>query len=711
MTDKRHRLLLLFGIVTLGAALPVAASNETGACLACHADKGHEIAFPQGGRIEAYVDATQFKASVHGFLACTDCHERELLASGHEHRRFRSEELFKVRYSRICRGCHSDEEIGATAVHVSLLEQEREGHAPICTDCHPAHSVMPSAGGKILAGEEKHCLECHAAQAPQMAPPVVHGNLSCSGCHVGYSMQAHPGGGSLAVEGGVEVAAADLCRRCHFDKYTKSLEGIHYDQLSRGADDAPDCIDCHGSHQIAPLAHDRAQSAAKCRECHPRLYEIYSASVHGDAMVNAQNRDVPICSDCHRAHDIGDPLTVDYRDDIPFMCSNCHASEAIAGKYGLSTDVVKSYLSDFHGSTVSILREQGAGVHRPERPVAVCTDCHGTHDIKSMASMGTGEVKAQLLEKCRQCHEGASDDFPDAWLSHYIPSMATAPLLFIVNRIYAVVLPLLALGILLQVLLHTWWRATGGAGAARLVRAAGDSDRIRRFAVTRVVEHLVLVLLFLGLAVTGLAQKFHAADVSQWLFAAFDGIDRIRRFHHYAGLALVALLATHVAINALGFAVRGWRLSMLVSWQDLRDVAHNIRYYLGLERQPAACDRYDYKQKFTYWLVLAGGLIMVLTGLVLWFPVAAARYLPGEGIALAAMLHSHQALVIILLVAVWHVYDSVFSPDVFPLDTSMLTGRMTRARMRRLHPRELEERSRAGQAGPGRDRRPRHTRP
>ena len=73
-------------------------------------------------------------------------------------------------------------------------------------------------------------------------------------------------------------------------------------------------------------------------------------------------------------------------------------------------------------------------------------------------------------------------------------------------------------------------------------------------------------------------------------------------------------------------------------------------------------------------------MIMVLTGLILWFPVTAVRYLPGEAIPVAALMHSKQALVVLLLASAWHIYDSIFSPDVFPLDTSIFTGYTTRVR-------------------------------
>jgi cytochrome b subunit of formate dehydrogenase len=692
MTDRLPRVLRLLAVVALGALVFASAAAETEACLACHADKGPAIAFPRGGRIEAFVDERQFKASVHGFLACTDCHDQSLTGKGHEQQRFRSEELFKLRYSRICRRCHLDQEIGGFAVHKSLLEQEAAGQAPVCTDCHPAHSIMPVGGGAVLDDETIHCLRCHPAQAPTTLPaesrpgaatpaPGIHDKLSCSGCHAGYSRQSHPQEGVAGGRAGT-AAPNDLCRRCHFDMYTKSLESIHFELLSRGQRGTPGCVDCHGSHRITSLSHDRSASAAKCGECHAALYASYASSVHGDALVNTKNQDVPICIDCHRAHDTGDPRTVSYRYDIPVMCGNCHANEAIARKYGLSADVVKTYLSDFHGATASIYREQAAGADQPARPIAVCTDCHGTHDIRSMSAMGTAAVKTLLLSKCRQCHEDASVSFPDAWLSHYTPSLSRTPLLYIVDRSYAVLLPLMLLGMLLHVVLHARQHVVGRTAAAK---AGGDAaaGRIRRFPVARILEHLVLILLVAVLAATGLAQKLHHLAASQWLFSLVGGVGMARDIHHYAGAALAVLLLLHIATAVFGVTMRGWRLSMLISRQDLLDAAQDTRYGLGLAARPADRDWYDYKEKFTYWLVLTGILVMVLSGIILWFPIPVAAHLPGEAIALAAMMHSHQALVVLLLAVGWHVYDAIFSPDAFPLDASIFTGYTTRPRTRR----------------------------
>jgi hypothetical protein len=80
---------------------------------------------------------------------------------------------------------------------------------------------------------------------------------------------------------------------------------------------------------------------------------------------------------------------------------------------------------------------------------------------------------------------------------------------------------------------------------------------------------------------------------------------------------------------------------------------------------------------------------MVLTGFALWYPIDVTRFLPGEIIPAAKALHTNEALLILLLVAVWHAYNAIFSPEVFPLDTSIFTGYMSRDRMAHEHPLEL----------------------
>ncbi|MGE5892946.1 MAG: formate dehydrogenase subunit gamma [bacterium] len=217
-----------------------------------------------------------------------------------------------------------------------------------------------------------------------------------------------------------------------------------------------------------------------------------------------------------------------------------------------------------------------------------------------------------------------------------------------------------------------------------------QGKRIRRFSTGRIVEHLAHMLLFTILVATGLSQKFYALDVSQWFILRMGGIDTVRFLHHISGFAFTATTVLHIGTGIVGLAVRRWAPSMVITRKDFTDAIHNIRYYLGMHNQPAPCGRFTYKQKFEYWSVLLGALLMIVSGFVLLFPILTARLFPGEIVPASKVLHSNEALLVLLIIAVWHIYNSIFSPDVFPLDTSIFTGSISRERMAREHPLELK---------------------
>ncbi len=202
----------------------------------------------------------------------------------------------------------------------------------------------------------------------------------------------------------------------------------------------------------------------------------------------------------------------------------------------------------------------------------------------------------------------------------------------------------------------------------------GNGEYIRRFSFYRIVEHLVLIALFVVLATTGLSQKFHSLGISQSIIIALGGIDSARFLHHVAGVLFLVLTVQHILVNFAGIVFQQGDPSMLITVKDAQDSLHNIRYYLGLVNAPAACGRYSYKEKFIYWLILLSGIQQIMTGFILWFPVATTKYLPGQFIPAAKAVHTNEAMLIFLLMAIWHIYDSMFSPEVFPLDKSIFTG-------------------------------------
>jgi predicted CXXCH cytochrome family protein len=330
---------------------------------------------------------------------------------------------------------------------------------------------VPRVAFAATDDEAEACLSCHGDEnlsmtlesgekAPlfmkkELLAGSVHKALHCTDCHAG--MQALPHAErhykNLAQ---FRASFGEACKTCHFENYTKTLDSVHYTLQARGDVFAPTCVKCHGSHDIAKPAEPRSRISHTCATCHQSISDAYAKSVHGNALITEQNQDVPICTDCHRSHNIADPKSRAWLMNTPSLCGRCHADKKLMGKYGLSTAVLSTYLSDFHGTTASF----GAkGRKTADEPVvALCVDCHGIHDIGKVTGASAPAFRSNLVKTCQKCHPGASANFPAAWLSHYEPSLERTPLVFLVRLFYKLIIPFIVGGLLLQILLHLWRR-------------------------------------------------------------------------------------------------------------------------------------------------------------------------------------------------------------------------------------------------------------
>jgi formate dehydrogenase gamma subunit len=220
-----------------------------------------------------------------------------------------------------------------------------------------------------------------------------------------------------------------------------------------------------------------------------------------------------------------------------------------------------------------------------------------------------------------------------------------------------------------------------------------------RFARSDRVQHAVMVVSFLVLAVTGLPQKYVYLN-NRYLDGLIDllgGLEAVRVIHRVAATVLMLVTVYHLLAVAQRVLVRRVALSMLPRFQDVVDGLQAVRYNLGLARERPRTDRYTWEEKVEYWSLIWGTIVMIATGFMLWNPVATARFLPGEWIPAAQVVHGGEALLAILAVLVWHFY----SVHLRHLNRSMLTGRMTEPEMEHEHPLELERiKARPAQPGP-----------
>jgi cytochrome b subunit of formate dehydrogenase len=213
---------------------------------------------------------------------------------------------------------------------------------------------------------------------------------------------------------------------------------------------------------------------------------------------------------------------------------------------------------------------------------------------------------------------------------------------------------------------------------------------IVRFSPWQRFQHWAVLVLFALLCVTGLSQRYPDVPGSAWVLGAMGGVDGARWIHRVGGLAFTALLVAHFA-GVIGALLSGrGSLSMVPHRKDFTDAVQTLRYYMGLRDRPPRFDRYDYKQKFEYWGMALGSMVVVGTGLVLLYPVAVTKWLPGSVVPVALVAHGYEGVLAFLTIITWHIFNACFTPDVFPLDTSIFTGRISEERMRHEHPLELE---------------------
>lgn len=333
--------------------------------------------------------------------------------------------------------------------------------------------AAPAAESSALPSDQREdpnrpCLQCHEDPELTMTFPSgevlsmyfdveayresVHGErLDCIDCHQRHAVYPHP---ALQIQSRRDYAHAEYeaCERCHYENYTRTLDSMHFDAMAEGNADAAICTDCHTAHAVTSLEESGTKITQTCSNCHGEIYESYAESVHGSALREG-NPDVPDCIVCHGVHNIASATTALFRRASVDLCAKCHADKELMDKYDISSRVLKTYLDDFHGKTVGFYQKQTSEVW-PD--VAVCSDCHGTHDIKPVDDPESSVIKENLVNACRQCHPDATSNFPSAWLSHYEPAMDSAPLVYFIKLYYQVLIPFMVVGLALNVALDLW---------------------------------------------------------------------------------------------------------------------------------------------------------------------------------------------------------------------------------------------------------------
>jgi cytochrome b subunit of formate dehydrogenase/mono/diheme cytochrome c family protein len=214
-----------------------------------------------------------------------------------------------------------------------------------------------------------------------------------------------------------------------------------------------------------------------------------------------------------------------------------------------------------------------------------------------------------------------------------------------------------------------------------------QTTKYKRFSLARRIEHLVMLLSFTTLGLTGLPQRYPLAGTSVFIVDLLGGIENLRSIHHIAAIVLMFGTAYHIIVAGYKVFVLGTRMSMLPSLQDVKDGWQALMYNIGQAKSFPQMGRYTFEEKMEYWAFAWGTIIMGLTGFLMWNPITSTKFLPGEWIPAARAAHGGEAVLAVLAIIIWHFYGV----HIKRFNKSMWTGKMSEEEMLHEHPLELAD--------------------
>jgi len=699
--------------------LPLAGGAQSDDCLQCHEDPDMTME-RDGAEVSLYYDAEAFAASVHEGMDCADCHDG-----------FDAWEMpHRAEATPVdCISCHSD--LGAShGFHPQIAELEAVDRTPgsYCADCHGAHDVVAVDSEDFAFAPDRingNCSECHTHEGAVFSASAHAGAPGgpfpdCLSCH---DRDVVNGTMSLLER---KTAQLEICLSCHVDspeaaqrtrlagKFVADWSSsVHARALEAGNEHSANCVDCHGSHEMARamVADSRVNKLhiqETCQTCHAAESEAYGLGAHALALSRGI-MDAPVCTDCHGEHLIlgaHDPnARVSPRNVSQQLCGECHGSVRLSEKYGIQSDRFSTFADSYHGLSV-----RGGAVE-----VVNCASCHGAHDILPSYDPRSPIHRNNLAKTCGECHRGANDRFAVGKVHVSLePGQRGGEdgqwIIQLIATLYFWAIVLIVGGMVLHNLLDFIKKVRRKVhGHVHGIAEEPLPHRLYlRMTVNERLQHATMAISFIVLVITGFMLRFPDAWWVVGLRNLNSHIFELRSLlHRIAGV--VMLLAGFWHLAYVVFTHRGRQLvcDLWPRLADMTDAIGVLRYNLGLAKSKPRFGRFSYIEKAEYWALIWGSIIMTATGFLLWFDETTMGLFTKLGFDISRVIHYYEAILATLAIIVWHFYAVIFNPDVYPMNLSWLTGYLSEEEMAEEHPAELERLRRiaeeeGGAAGRGR---------
>ena len=678
-----------------------------------------------------------FKRGLIVTATCNDCHGNHLVLPHFDNRATTSSRNI----ANTCQVCHTKIE----QVHMKIIQgelwEEKPGAIPACSDCHRSHkirrgSVAAGMSDRVCLGchskQEVHkvaangqkismqvkesdlqnsahknipCVKCHSDINPRLARPCeTSGKIDCSACHAQRAKDYHDGvhgqaylkkntdapyctdcHGKHKVLSQKDIASTvyranvpGLCAKCHGAKgksanvsdiekrnvavdYATSVHGMGLQQ--KGLLPTAICTDCHNSHLI--LNHQDPNSSthnknisATCGACHQGIFSKFAKSIHSPT-VSQSKEQLPNCKDCHSSHEIKVSAQDKFMTEVTDQCGKCHQ------------EMGKTYLDTMHGKAYRLGYLKSAK----------CSDCHGAHDVLGVNDPNSHVGFNHVVKTCQKCHPDANRRFT-GYLTHATHhDKAKYPILYITFWAMTTLL-LVTFGFFgLHTLLWLPRSFAHMREKRKMETMPHHKYYIRRFTTAQRILHLIVILSFLALTLTGMVLKFAGMAWARYVTDLLGGVAIAGGIHRVAAVVLIALFLYHAytLIRRKMQYKTPWkeflfgRDSMLPNRQDLKDLAGTVKWFFGMGPRPQY-GHWTYWEKFDYLAVFWGVPVIGLSGLMLWFPEIFTRIFPGWLINVATIIHSDEALLAAGFIFTIHFFNTHLRPEAFPMDKVIFTG-------------------------------------
>ncbi len=581
----------------------------------------------------------------------------------------------------------------------ALAEAARLDNAG-CLSCHDSSKKKIEVPGK---DDEKRTLaHVNAGKFGK----GIHGDLQCVACHkdITDSKANH-------------VKAADIkpanCVTCHealwetakeeklteekdrLGQVVRNVEAYKKSFHAKPDKDDPSrpmatCEDCHNSHEfnVPPKGTARRTIWHKSipdtcgAKCHEDQLEAYSASVHGEEVLDKGNVKGAVCTDCHTSHSIAATGSEAFKLANVEACGSCH-------KEGL-----KSFADTYHGQ-VSRLGYAYA---------AKCADCHESHKILPADHPKSTINPKNRLKTCTKCHSDKKPGMHNATpgFVSFGPHANTHdfekyPQMWIASKFMV--------GLLIFVFAFFWahsglwyyreWQdRKAGKPRARIDTKGLQIDpakHFRRFHWGWRAGHLVFALVTMTLVLTGTTALYAQSSWAPIVAKAFGGPKMLGLVHRVAATLFISIFLIHfVYVMQKLLRDRNFRWfgpdSLIPNWKDFADCWGMFKWFVGRGPRPLF-DRWAYFEKFDYWAVFWGVNIIGWSGLMLAFPHVTAQYLPGWVFNVGTLIHGEEAFLAAVFLFTVHFFNNHFRPDKLPPpDVVMFTGTQSLEEFRHDHP-------------------------